>query len=432
MMKNIAIVFSLFFVFCNAQIQYHPSRLLVTLNTESVSGLNTNNINFKRYGVNVLKKYDNLNGNILTVQVSDGTSLERKKRQLERLSEFSLVEYDYVVKSSYKDGNSSVDLYGLDKIKAPCAWNRFGYGSCSTKVCVIDTGVDYNHDDLNANAWLNSLEFGKTTNIDDDSNGYRDDIRGINAITMTGDPMDDNRHGTHCAGTIAATINRKGAIGVAPNTKIIGCKFLSGSGSGFTSDAIKCINYCKGIFDRDARENPFAQKTGIYSNSWGGGGFSATLYNAIRQADTGLTRGLFVFAAGNDGVNNDVSFTYPASYNLSNIVSVAASDSLDRLASFSSYGRTTVDIAAPGVSIYSTLPNRSYGYLSGTSMATPHVAGVAALLVSRKPSAQTEELKNALLRGVDVVPAFVPRMVSGGRLNAVKSLNVLLNTNVVC
>ena len=407
---------------------YHPSRLLIS--SYDVSTFNYND--FSRYGINVVSRYNNLGGNIISVAVKNASLLSAKKKELSNLPGVKTVEYDYIVKSFYKDGLTSTNLYGLDKIKAPCAWNKFGFGSCTTKVCVIDTGVDYTHTDLHTNIWINPYEYGKVNNIDDDLNGYKDDINGINAIAMNGNPMDDQSHGTHVSGTIAATLNLAGAAGVAPYTKVIACKFLSASGSGYISDAIKCINYCKGVFEKEKKNNPFAQKTGIYSNSWGGGGFSTTLYNAIKAADSGLTRGLFIIAAGNNGVNNDIALTYPASYNLSNIVSVAATDSSDVLASFSNYGQKTVDLAAPGVDIYSTTPKKNYVYYSGTSMAAPHVSGVAALLVSRKSNATTEELKNALLTGVDVIPGLQNKMVSNGRLNAVKSLNVLLNTRVVC
>jgi subtilisin family serine protease len=435
-MKSITLfifVACLFATGYSQKVQYHPSRLIVSFDKSSGSDVGIfGGVNLNKYGVDIIRTFNNLGGNMVSVSVKDGSRVETKKQQISKLPGVKSVDYDYVVKALYKDGSSSVNLYGLDKIKAPCAWNKFGFGSCSTKVCVIDTGIDYNHNDLATNSWINPLEYGKSTNVDDDANGYRDDIHGINTVTPSGNPMDDQSHGTHVSGTIAATLNLAGAAGVAPNTKIISCKFLNSQGSGYTSDAIICINYCKGIFEREMKNNPFAQRTGIYSNSWGGGGYSAPLYNAIKAADTGLTRGLFLFAAGNEAKNNDVALTYPASYDLPNIVSVAATDSADVLAGFSNYGKKTVDIAAPGVSIYSTIPNKKYAYYSGTSMATPHVAGVAALLASRKPSATTEELKGALLSGVDVIPGLTGKLVSNGRMNAVKSLNVLLKTSVVC
>jgi subtilisin family serine protease len=402
-----------------AKHEHNPNRLLVQYKDNAIS-----TAELDTYGITVYSTNPNL-GNIVSYKITDNESVDQKISALKKLPNVKTVEYDYKVTANFADGPGSVNLYGMDKIKAPCAWDWATKGNSNVKVCIIDTGLDYNVNDLKTNVWVNPLENGKTPNFDDDRNGYKDDIHGINAILNTGNPMDDYGHGTHVAGTIGAVRNNAGVVGVSQQVKIISCKFLDNTGSGYLSDAIKCINYCKGIFERERKANVANQFTGIYSNSWGGGGFSSALYNAIKATDVGYTRGLFVAAAGNSGVDNDVYFNYPASYDLPNIVSVAATDSTDKLAYFSSYGLKTVDLAAPGVNIYSTLPGNQYAYYSGTSMATPHVSGVAALLVALKKDYSSAQIKTALLK-VDAIASLKTKMVSGGRLNAMKATGYIL------
>lgn len=275
-------------------------------------------------------------------------------------------------------------------------------------VAVIDTGVDYKHEDLADNIWVNSCEI-PNNGIDDDGNGYIDDIHGINAINNTGDPMDDNGHGTHCSGTIAAIGNNKlGVVGVCWKAKIMACKWLSKDGTGHVSDAIKCIEYALNM------------GTHVMNNSWGGYSGSKALYEAIEMANETL----FCNAAGNDSNNNDTTPAYPASYDLPNIISVAASDASDNLAWFSNYGEISVDIAAPGVDILSTICKNKYDLSSGTSMATPHVAGSAALLLSIDHSLTSYELKKLLMDTTDNIPAFSGKMVTSGRLNVNKAYGV--------
>ena len=222
--------------------------------------------------------------------------------------------------------------------------------------------------------------------------------------------MDDHYHGTHCAGTIGAVgDNNTGVVGVNWDVSIMPVKFLSASGSGSTVGAIKSVQY--------------ATKMGvdIMSNSWGGGRYSRSLKSAISAAnDAGV---LFVAAAGNNGLNNDIYPHYPSSYEVPNVISVAATNSNDGLAYFSNYGVNSVDLGAPGVNIYSTIPNNAYEYLSGTSMACPHVAGVAGLLKAQYPGLTSEELKTRLFNGVDLISSLEEKTVTGGRLNAYKSLN---------
>ncbi|QXO93540.1 S8 family serine peptidase [Methanospirillum purgamenti] len=275
-------------------------------------------------------------------------------------------------------------------IDAPEAW-AVTKGSTSVIVGVVDTGVDYNHPDLKANM-----------------------VGGYNAITGTTNPMDDNGHGTHCAGTIGAVGNNGiGVVGVNWNVKIMPLKFLSSSGSGYTSDAIEAFAWG---YNRGVR---------IFSNSWGGYGTDTALQDAISQ----YSDALFICAAGNDGSNTDVSPQSPSALPNANIIAVAATDHRDSLASFSNYGASTVDVAAPGVSIYSTYRGGSYTYMSGTSMATPHVAGIAALIKAVKSGYTVAQVKQAILSGVDKKSGLSGKCVTGGRVNALQSVHVIEISN---
>ncbi|HEU5181952.1 MAG TPA: choice-of-anchor D domain-containing protein [Candidatus Polarisedimenticolia bacterium] len=292
-------------------------------------------------------------------------------------------------------------------IHAESAWS-VSTGSRSVLVAVIDTGIDYNHPDLAANIWTNPGEIAGN-GIDDDHNGFIDDVHGYDFINNDGDPFDDHFHGTHCSGTIGGVGNNSiGVAGVNWQVSLMALKFLSAGGSGSTSDAVRAVEYGTQM------------GVDITSNSWGGGGFSQTLLDAINAA--GAADILFVAAAGNAASNTDLFPQYPASYNARSIVSVAATDHNDHLASFSNYGLTTVDLGAPGVDILSSLPGAAYGLLSGTSMATPHVAGAAALIRAVAPGIGVEELKATLLASVDPIPALTGRTVTGGRLNAFRPI----------
>jgi len=287
-------------------------------------------------------------------------------------------------------------------IDAPEAWD-IQRGNPNLVIGVIDSGVDYNHPDLVGNIWTNPGEIAGD-GIDNDSNGYIDDVRGWDFAYNDNNPMDVDGHGTHVAGTIAGKGNNGvGVTGVAWNAKIMPLKFLDDSGSGYTSSAILAINYAT------------AKGVKLTNNSWGGGGYSQALYDAINTA--GQQGALFIAAAGNDGTNNDIYPAYPASYNLANIISVASTTRTDGLSWFSNYGATTVDLGAPGSDIYSTLPNSSYGTLSGTSMASPHVTGAAALLWSQNPTWTAQQVKDRLMQTTDPISALSGKTVTGGRLN---------------
>lgn len=308
-----------------------------------------------------------------------------------------------------KDSKGQEGLAGSD-IGATKAWVK-GTGSREITVAIIDTGIDYNHPDLKNNIFVNAGEIpgnGK----DDDNNGFIDDVRGWNFEKDTNDAMDDNRHGTHCAGTIGAEGNNSvGTAGVSWQVSMMPIKFLSATGSGSLNDAVDAINY--------------ATKMGvkIMSNSWGGGGFSQNMFNAIKAAkEKGI---LFIAAAGNEGNNNDARPSYPATYDLENVVSVAATDNRDQKSSWSNYGATKVHLAAPGVNIYSTVPvsKGSYESLSGTSMACPHVAGAAALLWSLNKQMGFADVKGRLLATVDPIRNLKRKVSTGGRLNIYNAVN---------
>ncbi|KFH12119.1 subtilisin SUB7 [Toxoplasma gondii VAND] len=288
----------------------------------------------------------------------------------------------------------------------------YDLADCDPKrvVAVIDTGVSYTHPALVKNMWVNQNEISGN-GIDDDSNGFIDDVYGFNFRENKGDPMDDHGHGTHVAGIIGAIKDQNSRVkGVCGNTSIAALKFMGANGNGSTSDAIKALNY--------------AVQMGIplSCNSWGGPTWSEALIAALEAAES--VGHLFIAAAGNQGRNTDEIPHYPASYRLANVVSVAATNSEDQLAPFSNRGAATVDLAAPGVKILSTFPPDQFRELSGTSMATPVVAGVAAILMSL-PYKDTKQIKTALVNGVDKMPATQGFVKSGGRVNASRSLSWL-------
>jgi subtilisin family serine protease len=297
-------------------------------------------------------------------------------------------------------------------IDASGAWDVHT-GSGSMIVAVIDTGIDYTHPDLAANIWVNADEI-PGDGLDNDGNGYVDDIHGYDFLNRDGNPQDDNGHGTHVAGTIGAVGNNGlGVTGVNWNIRIMALKFLGADGSGTTADAIEAVAYA------------VANGARISNNSWGGDPYSQAMFDVIVEArDAGH---LFVAAAGNGnalgiGLNNDTTPFYPSGYELDNIIAVAAVDHNDNLASFSNYGAATVDLAAPGVNILSTTPGGGYGTSSGTSMAAPHVAGVAALVWDAHPGWTYSEVVSQILSTVDPLPSLAGVTATGGRLNAASAL----------
>jgi thermitase len=307
------------------------------------------------------------------------------------------------------DAHGGRGVKGVD-IGAVKAWDKTT-GSKSVVVGIIDTGVDFKIPDLADNAWTNEKEAHGLTGVDDDANGYVDDIHGYNFADEKGDSTDDQGHGSHCAGTIGARgDDGAGVAGVNWYVSIMAVKFLDSNGSGSLANAIRAIDY--------ARKNG-AQ---VLSNSWGGGTFAQTLFDAITE--TQKAGELFVAAAGNDGADSDANPAYPASYKIDNIISVAALDMRGELASFSNYGATTVHLAAPGVNVYSTAPAPlNFQFMSGTSMATPHVAGAAALLLAAEPHLTYGELKQRLMSGARPLHTLKGKTISGGMLDVSYALS---------
>jgi len=307
------------------------------------------------------------------------------------------------------NGGENGGLAGAD-VSAMRAW-AVTRGSDQVVVAVIDSGVDYTHPDLVRNIWSRP-EIIKA--YQDEDLGAVDDVHGFNVVDDDGDPMDDNGHGTHCAGIIGAEGgNGIGIAGVNWNVKIMPLRFMDGDGAGTTKDAIEAINY---VIDRKRA----GVNVRIISASWGSNTRSRALEDVIRKAyDEGI---LFVAAAGNAGLDNEQTPHYPSSYNLGNIVSVAATNRNDELAAFSNYGAKSVQIAAPGEEILSTWLEHGFTEKKGTSMATPFVAGVAALILSQNPKMSVDDLRAKLLKSVDLLASLKGKILSGGRINAAKAV----------
>jgi len=349
-------------------------------------------------------------------------SLKQWIEDLKASGQFEYVEPNYILRFSAIPSDqafASGALWGLNNfgqsggvpgadISATNAWD-FSVGSTNTIVAVVDSGVRYTHRDLAAQMWINEDEV-PGNGVDDDNDGFTDNIYGADAANNDGDPNDDVGHGTHVAGTIGAAANDGNAhVGVAWRVRLMALK--AGDDNGLPVAAI-------------VRSIEFAAANGakIINASFGGFGFSQAQFDAINAI---RSRGvLFVAAAGNESNDNDVLPAYPASYQLDNIISVAAMDRRDLLAGFSNYGRRTVHLGAPGVEIYSTYngSDTDYQFLQGTSMASPHVAGVAALVASFLPGASYAEIRSRLLENVTRVPILADRTITGGRVNAFRAL----------
>jgi subtilisin family serine protease len=292
------------------------------------------------------------------------------------------------------------------------AWGK-SRGSDKVVVAVLDSGVDYKHRDLEANIWSRPDSMPEYA---DDELGSFDDVHGFDADANAGDPMDDNGHGTHCAGIIGAEgNNNEGITGINWNVSIMPLKFLGRGGFGTTKNAIEAINYA---IDRKQK----GVNVRVINASWGSTQYSKALEDAIRAAgEQGI---LFVAAAGNNGTDNDKRAHYPSNYDLPNVISVAALDRKDTMASFSNFGVKTVHIAAPGREILSTWLGNTYREASGTSMAAPHVAGVAALILANEPNLSVAKLRERLLESVDELPPLEGKIASGGGLCAAQSLGL--------
>ncbi len=317
--------------------------------------------------------------------------------------EVRYAEPDYDVRADQIPSDPMYNqLWGLPDIQADRAWDA-ATGTASVVVGVVDTGVDYTHPDLAANIWTND---GTINHCPAGTHGY-------NVLLKSCDPMDDHNHGTHVSGTIGAVGNNGiGVVGVNWNTRIMGLKFLSASGTGTTSGAVRAIDWA--LNAKAAGVN-----LRVLSNSWGGGGYSKALADEINKA--GASDVLFVAAAGNAARNIDTTPFYPCSYHAANEICVAANNSTDSLASFSNYGVNSVDLAAPGLGIVSTVIGGGYATFSGTSMATPHVSGAAALVLSTGYQS-VSTLKSTILAAVDPVGSLAGLVTTGGRLDVCKAI----------
>lgn len=358
-----------------------------------------------------------------------GKKIQALLDALARRGEIAYAEPNYLVRTSavpndpnypqlWALSNSGAPVLGSpaaagSDIGAPAAWD-ISTGSSAAVVGIIDTGVDYNHPDLAPNMWSAPAAFsvvvnGRTITCPAGSHGY-------DAVAQSCQPLDVHNHGTHIAGIIgAAGNNSSGITGVNWTTRMMALRFIGADGWGSTADAITTIDFAIQV---KARFGAGADVR-VLSASWTGSGFSQALADAIQRA--GGAGMLLVAAAGNDGSNNDAAPQYPANYALPNVVAVAATDAQDRLASFSNYGAGTVHLGAPGAAILSTLPNGNYGWMSGTSMATPFVSGAAALLLS-KCSLTAAQLRSTLLGNVQPLASLAGRTTTGGRLDVNRSL----------
>jgi serine protease len=367
-----------------------------------------------------------MGGKLAQLSLRKGADINAAIKMISKHPAVKYAEPNYIVRAiGVPDDPNFVSLWGMHNtgqsggtvdadIDAVEAWD-ITTGSSSVVVGVIDTGVDYNHPDLQANIWTNPGEIAGD-GIDNDGNGVIDDIHGYNANANNGDPMDGNGHGSHVSGTIGAKGNNGvGVVGVNWDVSIIGCQFLDASGSGSTAGAIACIDYMTNL-----KQNHGVDVKAT-NNSWGGGGFSQALKDSIDFAgDAGI---LFLAAAGNGASDNDVTASYPASYESDAVMAIASTDRNDNMSGFSQWGLTSVDMGAPGSAILSTVLGGGYDTFSGTSMATPHVTGAAALVWSLNPDLTPVEMKELLMISGDANAALTGKTVSGTRLNVANALD---------
>ena len=400
-----------------------------------------------RLGTTVLRSFPGI-GNLQVLQLSAGADV---RTLLSAFQQSGLVEYaepDFIVQAAlepndfrYADGSlwalHNTGIYGGASgadIDAPNGWD-IQNTAANIVVAVIDTGARYTHEDLAANMWVNPGESGRdflgldksSNGVDDDGDGYTDDVHGINAILGTGIPWDDHGHGSHVSGTIGGVgDNSVGVVGVAWRVQIMACKFLDATGHGSISDAITCIDYArrKGakIINASWGDYTSAPYNGILSDH-----DNTAHWNALHDAIASVRNAgiLFVAACGNDGTDNDAHPLYPASYtDLDNIIAVAATDRTDAKTAFSNYGANTVHLGAPGAAVFSCWngSDSDYRYLDGTSMATAHVVGVCALVWAHYSSDSYAQVRSRVLSGVEPLPSLAGKCVSGGRLNLYQAL----------
>ena len=423
-----------------AQYNYVPNQILIKFKPGTDSGAKTSTNVMSLIGgttVEVIStssmnsataKTGTKDGKLLLVSTKLGTmeaiDLIKNLQEVEYAEPNWIYNHFAVSNDTYFTNGSLWGMYGSTTSpsnqfgsQAAVAWANNKLGSNTVYIGIIDEGYMFNHEDLAANAGKNPGEIA-ANGLDDDSNGYVDDVYGWDFAGNNNTVFDgvDDDHGTHVAGTIGAVGgNAKGVAGVVWNVKMLNAKFL-GSTGGTLANAIKAVDY---FTDLKTRQGLNIVAT---NNSWGGGGFSQALQDAIERANTAGI--LFIAAAGNSGTNNDTTPSYPASYPNANVIAVASITNTGALSSFSQFGATSVDIGAPGSGIWSTVPVRSqgktissYASYNGTSMATPHVSGAAALYASLNPAATALQIKTAILNSATPTSSLSGKSVTGGRLN---------------
>jgi len=374
--------------------------------------LETNN----RIGGTVVEEFSDLGWQ--RVELPANLSVIKAISQYKNFAEVEAAQPNFIYRLAATPNDTSFgSLYGMQKISAPTAWD-FSTGSAAVVVANIDTGVRYTHPDLAANMWRNP---GETNNngIDDDGNGFVDDYYGYDFFANDSDPMDEHGHGTHTAGTIGAVGNNNlGVTGVNWNVRLMTIKIYDAGGNSTSAILINAYNYVRLMKNRGVNIR-------VTNNSYGGCNEACNFDQATKDALDALGNAdvLQVFAAGNNGRNIETEPFYPASYTTPSILTAAASDQSDNRASFSNFGTTSVDVAAPGVGILSTILSAgNYGTSSGTSMASPHTAGAAALLAAYNPNLSTASLKATLMNTVDQLPQWNNVVKTGGRVNVANAL----------
>lgn len=418
---SLSILFAAQTSFAQTSKNFAQGELLVKFKYGVASGLASAANN--QIGAAVLEEFPELKWQ--RIKLPAGLSVEQAITKYQNFAGIESVQpnYYYRLHASPNDARFS-ELYGIQKISTPLAWD-LTTGSANTVVAVIDTGIKYTHEDLAANMWKNPGEINGN-GIDDDGNGFIDDFYGYDFFYNDSDPLDEHGHGTHVAGTIGAVGNNSiGIVGVNWNVRIMTIKIYDSDGFGTTSTMlINAYNYVRMMRNRGVNVR-------VTNNSYSGCteacGYDQATKDALdAMGEAGI---LNVFAAGNDARNIENEQAFPASYTSPSIISVAASTSTDAKAGFSNFGTTSVDLAAPGTEILSTIrTSANYGALSGTSMATPHVAGAAALLSSHNPELSPASLKATLMNTVDQLQQWSGVVKTGGRLN----VNRALRNQTVC
>lgn len=364
-------------------------------------------------GMNLKKSFSGMN--MHHMKLKPGQNLDETLNQLSADPEVEFAEPNYIIHAqgfgiegqAMSIGDVQM-LSATSQTSAPVqlqnAWNALSSNKAAPIVAVVDTGIDFSHSVFTQTGAIYNNSKETINSMDDDGNGYIDDIHGWNFVANNNNPQDDEGHGTHCSGIVLGTSQDiRAASLTTAKIQIMPLKFLDSTGSGSTADAVNAINYA------------VANGAKVISNSWGGSSPSNSLLNAIAYAYNNKV--VFVAAAGNNGTNNDSAPTYPANYSVPNVISVAATSDSDILASFSNYGATTVNLASPGVSILSTYIGNTFAYESGTSMATPFVSGLAALMIRENPNMSAYQVRNLLLGAADKVSNLNNKVSTGARID---------------